>query len=186
MSNNETKYKKYLKWFEDNVKDESNWSWMRKDRDCQNWETSDQDIEGNLTPKDPGKPIPWDMSTAIFMMSDPKKMAKALGRAIGSNKKMYDEMSQYINGDPKQGTFNKEYAKNYENLKILQAEMNKQYSVYTQFHPDHLEAIVEQHMEKHKEVTEEWRPLSWWEALWHKLTGNEVVEEQSHKTWRDK
>jgi len=121
------KYQHYLDWFANEVLDPSNWAQMRKDQDCANWQTQIEDIDGNLTPLDPGKPVPWDYSMALFKMSDPKKMAKAMVAKKASNFQKYTEMSKYINGDPKQGTFNLEYARNYDTLKAVQQAM-KTYS----------------------------------------------------------
>lgn len=105
------KYQHYITWFSENAKDPSNWGWMRADRDCCNWMDKDS------------APRPYEFGEASLMMSDPKKMTKALTKKIESNHIKYTNMGQYINGDPKNGTVNKENLERFENTKKLREQL---------------------------------------------------------------
>ena len=114
------KYNEYLTWFAEQVADQSNWGWMREDRDCANWQVQ-TDIDGNSM--DQGRPIPYEYGEAVFLMSDPKRMRKALTKKVENNHQKYTQMGNYINGDPKQGLINQEYDARFENTKKLKDMM---------------------------------------------------------------
>jgi hypothetical protein len=177
------KYQKYLNWFADNVKDPNNWSWMRADRDCQNWQTKN----GDGKPIDPGTPIPYSMGEALFMMGDPKKMAKALSKKIESNHKKYTEMSKYINGDPDQGEINPEYQENMKVLKATQEEIKRSYGTSTELSNKQIKKMVDKNKELEQQKKEGmWVPLSQWEAFKHFISGNKVESQETQiPDWRD-
>jgi hypothetical protein len=113
------RYEHYLKWFEEQVADEANWPTLRADKDCANYMAHDED--GN--PIDPGKPIPYSRGEALFKMIDPKKFEKQMKLKLAANHQKYNEMSQYINGDPIQGKLNPEYVKRFEDTKKLKEQL---------------------------------------------------------------
>lgn len=168
------KYQAYLTWFDEQVSDPSNWPMLRADRDCANWHTSIQDDEGNLKSINPGKPIPWDRGMALYKMGDPKAMQAVLSKKIESNHQKYTQMSKYINGDPKQGTYNDEYANNYKALKATQEELKRSYSVYTNLTPEQIKKVNDKHQDA-IQPKEQWRDLSMWEAAKHFLKGGDVT-----------
>lgn len=118
------KYADYLSWFETQVANPDNWDWLRADRDCANWAYLE-------------KPEPYGRGEALLMMSDPKAMAKAMSHKLEVNHQKYNEMSKYINGDPKQGLISPEYVARFENTKKLRELLTK-YTGSAEFASDEL------------------------------------------------
>src|SRR5665213_3148897 len=146
------KYAKYLKWFAENVKDQNNWSWMRADRDCQNWSSENT------------QPIPYERGEALAMMGDMKALHKALGKKIEANHKKYDNMSKYINGDPDQGTINPEYQQNMKALKETQEEIKRSYGTSHELSAKQIKKMSDKNLEAEKAKGDGvWVSMSQWE-----------------------
>jgi len=172
------KYQDYLEWFAKEVVDEANWATMRADKDCENYQTTDRD--GN--PIDPGKPRPLQRGEALFRMGNPKKMAKALSAKHAEQRAFVKEMSQYVGGNPANGKINPEYVKNAENLKKIQDELKRSYSVYTELSNKQIEEVVDKHQAP---PPEHWVRMSPWQAFKHWLKGGKVESvADDKKTWR--
>lgn len=109
------KYQDYLDYFTVQVADPANWDALRADRECTNWACPEE------------APVPLMRGEALFRMGDPKKMAKAVLNKREQRRLHYAELSQYVNGDPKQGKLNPEYLARFENTEKLR-QMLKNYS----------------------------------------------------------
>ena len=126
---NKEKYDAYLKWFEDNVKDPVNWSWMHNDRDCQNYQTPDQ------------KPIPYSFNEAAIRCMDPKVWDKALTSNRAKQRAFVKEQFRYVGGNPANGLINPEYVKNEEARIAMNRELHRSYSTAHDLKPLELVAI---------------------------------------------
>ncbi len=157
---NQQKYNDYLNWFADNVKDQSNWGWMRADKDCQNYNDKDS------------KPVPYEFGEAMFLLGDPKAMAKAIEKYQVRTRAKIEESYKYVGGNKENGLINPEYVRNNEARIATNKELAKSYGLTP------TDAQMKETIEKHKpaEPTEadHWVPMSQWEAFKHFMSGKKV------------